>query len=72
MVMAVLEAAVVGRPVTASLKVAVTLAVRLTPVAADAGLFAVIVGRGPVMKLQLWAASAPPLALLIPDVRDAV
>src|SRR6478609_1878764 len=70
-------AAVVGSPVTVSLKVAVSgvRAVVLPmamPVPPVAGLVLVTVGRGPVMNVQDWAASAPPDALLIAAVNDNV
>src|SRR6476646_661284 len=70
-------AAVVGNPVTVSLKVAVSgvravVLPRAMPVAPVAGLVAVTVGRGPVMNVQDWAARAPPEALLIVAVSDSV
>src|SRR3954447_16873328 len=43
-------------PVTFSLKVAVTLRIRLTAVAPEAGVLAVMVGAGPVVKVQLVLA----------------
>ena len=57
---------VVVRPVTLSLKVAVTLASRDTPSAPEAArLLAMIVGRGPVVNVQLTGASRLPAASLI-------
>ena len=67
-----LAAAVAGRPVTASLKVAVMFAVRLTPVALTAGVRAVTVGAGPVMKVQVLAVSGLPATSLIAVVSDSV
>src|SRR3954447_4412259 len=51
---------VVDHPWIASLKVAVTLAVRLTAVAAAAGVFAVTVGAGPVVKVQVTVVRGAP------------
>ena len=67
----------VGSPVTASLNVAVSgvrvaVVPRPTPVAAVAGLVVVTVGLGPVVKVQVVAASDPPDALLMAVVSERV
>src|SRR3954447_6330598 len=62
-------------PVTPSLKVAVMFAVRLTAVAPLAGVRAVTVGAGPVVKVQLSVVNGLPAASRIalePPVRVAV
>jgi hypothetical protein len=58
---------VVLNPCTTSLMVAVTLAFLATPVAADAGDFALIVGRGPVMKVQVAVAMVLPAPSSTPE-----
>jgi hypothetical protein len=70
-------AAVVGRPVTASLNVAVSgvravVVPKPTLVAPGAGLVPVTVGLGPVMKFQLVAATDPPDTLLMAVVSERV
>jgi hypothetical protein len=59
-------------PVTASLKVAVRFAVRLTPVAAAAGVRALIVGRGPVTNVHVVFARGVLAASRIPVARVTV
>lgn len=65
-------AVVAVTPVTASLNVAVTLAVRDTAVALTAGVRAVTVGRGPVVNVQVVAGIGFPAASLIAVVSVAV
>ena len=69
---ALLAAGVAVSGVTASLKVAVMLAVRETPVAPAAGVRAVTVGRGPVVKVHVLAGMGLPPRSLIEEVRATV
>src|SRR5215212_42736 len=62
-------------PCTASLNVAVTFAVRLTPVAPEAGVRPERVGAGPVVKLHVTVVSGAPARSRIaaaPPVRVTV
>ena len=67
-----LAAAVIGRPVTASLKVAVMFAVRLIPVALATGVRAVTTGAGPVVKVHVFAVIGLPARSWTALVRDSV